>query len=507
MKNCVVLYCRVSTEEQTENTSLPAQLRECREAAKKLDCEVLKEFIEEGESGAKLDRTAMTRMLVFCTKNKAKVRYVIVKDIDRFSRDTLVHLQLRRAFTALGIGLYSINQPSISEETSESQFLENIFSAVAQLERSKIHNRTQKGTQEVLLRGGWTCQPPYGYCIHRREDNLPTLSVIPEQAKAVVKAFEHRAEGLPLHSIQTKLNALGYRSRQGKALSVQTIDNWLKNPVYIGKLRNKNFPDRLMDAAHPSIVSIALWNRAQEKIGKKTVLRQKFNPAFPLTTILRCEKCNTPITGSLSRGKSGKKYAYYHCRKAKCKTKNLSRDPTEKAFHQVLRYVQFTKDTMDFIEKNIIRVWREKWLRQAEEGRKLDAQLAKLKTKREQVETKYIDDKISEDTYKRHLLKVDEEITTVGVVREQLLISESRIKELLTFTRSFMISISNTWENAVPMRKRLIQRVVFPFGIRLEGSDLFRTLELPLLVELSKVPKGRDSALAGPRRIELRLAD
>ncbi|GEM_PF-2679349 len=504
MKNCAVVYCRVSTEEQSENNSLPNQLKVTREAAKRLGCKVIGEYIEN-ESGAKMDREQMLKMIVFCTKHRLRIQYVIVKDIDRFSRDTLVHLTLKSQFSALGIDLYSVNQPSIADGTAEGQLSESIFSAFAQFERSKILQRTQMGTKEVILRGGWTCPPPYGYRIHRREDNLPTLLPVPEQVKGVVKAFELRAEGMPLLDVAAKLNALGYRTRQNKPISHQSIDNWINNPVYIGKLRNKNFPDQLKDAVHTPIVSISLWNRVQQKISKKAVLRQKFSPAFPLTTILRCEKCNTPITGSLSRGKSGKKYAYYHCRKAKCSSKNLPRKSTEDEFLKVLQYIKFTQECMDYIEKNIVRVWREKWLRQAEEGRKLDAQLAKLKTKREQIEDKYICNQIAKDIYERHLAKVNEEVANVGVVREQLLISEDRLRELLKFTRSFLTSISNTWENAVPMRKRLIQKVVFPAGIRLEATSLFRTLELPLMLELKKVPKGRDSELAAPRGIEPRF--
>ncbi len=504
MKNCAVLYCRVSTDEQSENNSLPHQIKVTREAARRLECKVLGEFIED-ESGAKIDRPEMMKMIMFCTKHRARIQYVIVKDIDRFSRDTFVHQTLRSQFRALGIELYSVNQPSISEGTAEAALSENIFSSFAQFERAKILQRTQAGTKEVILRGGWTCQPPYGYRMHRNAANVPTLVPEKEEAKAVLKAFELRADAYPLVDIAQKLNALGMRSKQGKHFSQQTIDNWLNNPVYIGKLRNKNFPDQLKDGLHPPIIPISLWNKVQKRMKKKAALREKYNPAFPLTTILRCEKCNTPITGSSSRGKGGQQYAYYHCRKAKCRSKNLKRKDIEDAFLEALRHIQFTKEATDFVEKNIIRVWREKWLRQVEENRKLDHQLAKLKEKREHIEDKYISNKIGKETYDRHLSKVDEEISNVDVARERLLISEENMRDLLKFARSFLLSISNTWENAVPMRKRLIQRLVFPAGVRLETPNLFRTLELPVLLELKKVSVGDDSALAAPRGIEPRF--
>ena len=45
-----VIYVRVSTKEQTENLSLPTQLRACEEYCRRQGYEVLKRFHEEGES-------------------------------------------------------------------------------------------------------------------------------------------------------------------------------------------------------------------------------------------------------------------------------------------------------------------------------------------------------------------------------------------------------------------------------------------------------------------------
>jgi DNA invertase Pin-like site-specific DNA recombinase len=45
-----VIYVRVSTKEQTENLSLPTQLRACEEYCRRQGYEVLERFHEEGES-------------------------------------------------------------------------------------------------------------------------------------------------------------------------------------------------------------------------------------------------------------------------------------------------------------------------------------------------------------------------------------------------------------------------------------------------------------------------
>ena len=45
-----VIYVRVSTKEQTENLSLPTQLRACEEYCRRQGYEILERFHEEGES-------------------------------------------------------------------------------------------------------------------------------------------------------------------------------------------------------------------------------------------------------------------------------------------------------------------------------------------------------------------------------------------------------------------------------------------------------------------------
>ena len=54
-----VIYVRVSTKEQTENLSLPTQLRACEEYCRREGYEVLERFKEEGESAKTMDRSQL----------------------------------------------------------------------------------------------------------------------------------------------------------------------------------------------------------------------------------------------------------------------------------------------------------------------------------------------------------------------------------------------------------------------------------------------------------------
>ena len=72
------IYVRVSTKEQTENLSLPTQIRACEEYCRREGDEVLERFKEEGESAKTTDRTELQKLLKYCRAHKGKVRVLYV---------------------------------------------------------------------------------------------------------------------------------------------------------------------------------------------------------------------------------------------------------------------------------------------------------------------------------------------------------------------------------------------------------------------------------------------
>jgi Site-specific recombinases, DNA invertase Pin homologs len=60
-----VIYCRVSTKEQTKNLSLSVQEKSCRDYCEREGFEVVASFIEEGESAKTIQRTKFLEMLAF----------------------------------------------------------------------------------------------------------------------------------------------------------------------------------------------------------------------------------------------------------------------------------------------------------------------------------------------------------------------------------------------------------------------------------------------------------
>jgi len=81
-----VIYCRVSTKEQTLNYSLSSQEDACRQHCARVGIQVDRVFLEEGESAKTTDRPRFQDMLDYCRVNKSSLDYVVVYAVSRFAR-------------------------------------------------------------------------------------------------------------------------------------------------------------------------------------------------------------------------------------------------------------------------------------------------------------------------------------------------------------------------------------------------------------------------------------
>ena len=67
-----VIYIRVSTKEQTEDLSLPTQLRACEEYCRREGFEIVQRFKEEGESAKTADRTELRGCWLTAARTRAR---------------------------------------------------------------------------------------------------------------------------------------------------------------------------------------------------------------------------------------------------------------------------------------------------------------------------------------------------------------------------------------------------------------------------------------------------
>jgi DNA invertase Pin-like site-specific DNA recombinase len=227
-----VIYVRVSTKEQTENLSLPTQLRACEEYCRRQGYEILERFHEEGESAKSTDRSQLQNLLTFCRLNKGRVHFVVVFNLTRFARDKYDHFALRSHLQSLGISLRSATEPI--DDTSTGKLMEGVLAAFAQFDNDVRSDRTRAGMKAALELGRWVFLAPIGY-LNAPRSMGKSLIQDPVRAPLVRRAFEQYATGrFTKEQLLKTARTLGLTNRRGKPLTSQAIGVLLRNQLYAG---------------------------------------------------------------------------------------------------------------------------------------------------------------------------------------------------------------------------------------------------------------------------------
>jgi len=187
-----VIYCRVSTKEQTQNLSLPTQLRSCRDYCKREGFNVVREFTDAGESAKTIDRPEFQQLLEYCRLHKRDVQFVVFYNVTRFSRNSHDFAVIKLLLLRLGISIRSANEPLSDDPVGN--LTGNILAAIAQFDNDEKARRTKVGMRAALELGRWPWKPPFGYltgAANARGQLVPD----PERASLVRGAFDEYGTG------------------------------------------------------------------------------------------------------------------------------------------------------------------------------------------------------------------------------------------------------------------------------------------------------------------------
>src|ERR1035438_5645276 len=156
-----VIYCRVSSKEQIEGTSLETQEAACRDYAHAKGMNVLKVFVEQGESAKFADRTQLLELIDFSRQSKDKVDTLLVWKIDRFARNVADHYSIKTTLLKYGVRVASVTEPIDSDPTGK--LMEGALASVAQFDNDVRAMRTVQGMRRRIQDGIWPRKPPLGY--------------------------------------------------------------------------------------------------------------------------------------------------------------------------------------------------------------------------------------------------------------------------------------------------------------------------------------------------------
>lgn len=523
-----VIYCRVSTKGQAqEGDSLEKQEEKCTYVAQRKGLKVVMVY-KEPYTGKKEHRPVLDEMLSFLLKNRGKVGHVIFLDIGRASRGGDEGFTgFDKVIRTLGVNLIDaagIIQPEINylEEYGDvadyawakrrpSKASEVLYAEMKNQEVNDMLVRLIGREIQLTQEGYWIGQYPFGFKsnkIKTMESGTKKRTILVEdhnEAVYIKKMFELKAEGFMSDSeIVHHINQMGYRSRKrhkwdklglkcigtigGKKLNVEQLNKYLKMPIYAGIIRKKWTNMQPIDAQFPGLVSLQVWNRANEgriivKRGvdrklewfesdsKKRAFRY-VHPDYPYKAVVRCHLCGGLFRGSASTGYKGKRYPSYHCTNGHSRVSVPAKEFNEIVENYVRsislgneQYVIFKRFVEENYQKDHIRLM-ETAKKKGEVVQELRSKLDLLCDKLLRTTSAVVEKRIEQD-----IEKLDAEIKAAESERNETELTEHDVSQYLRFVRKTMERPAEFL--LIPRTKREMQRL---------WGDVFE--ELPTFTEL-----------------------
>jgi site-specific DNA recombinase len=138
----VGLYARVSTERQHERGTIGSQLEALRVAARADGHEVIEEFVDDGYSGARLDRPGLDRL-----RDAAQAGVldgVLCLCVDRLARAYAYQVLILEELERFGVTVRFLEGPSPSDDP-QATLLIQMQGVIAEYEKAKIAERNRRG--------------------------------------------------------------------------------------------------------------------------------------------------------------------------------------------------------------------------------------------------------------------------------------------------------------------------------------------------------------------------
>jgi len=139
----VALYARVSSEKQDTDLSISAQLRALREYAARMGCQVVREFVDEAETGRTTARPAFRDMINLARRPNKPFEQILVWKYSRFPRSREDSIIYKAMLKKVGVQVVSINEPF--DDTPTGRLLEAIIESLDEFYSDNLGEEVTRG--------------------------------------------------------------------------------------------------------------------------------------------------------------------------------------------------------------------------------------------------------------------------------------------------------------------------------------------------------------------------
>lgn len=480
----VIIYSRVSSDEQAKGCSLDYQEKAMKEFCRKNQYNVV-DCYREDESGKNFARRPeIQKVMKFCKSNKNKVDLILFLKWNRYSRNMQEGLNNIDFFKKLDIRVNAVEQ-YLNWEDNHSKIMLAVYLSEAEVDNDNRSDGTKDGIHQTLERGRCANKAPRGYKNVKIGDYNKYVDIDNAKAPIIQWIFSEVAKGTQSPSYIRKL----VERKHNWKINKNSFMDMLRNRFYIGEIRvpeYKGIPEHYVNGLHDAIIDKVTFEKVKEVIdGKKKStpkLTKKIDPELFLRKYICCPVCGKSITGATSSGNGGK-YTYYNCsddaKHFRCRAEEAnelfakflsSLKPNEtilRLYKEVLKDIR--KDGKFDIQKQI-------------DGH--DDEILKIQERLNNLEDKYFDGETDKETYYR---VKDRYNKNISMLEEKIDILENPNRANLEPKLTYSIDLINNMDyyirNAkVEVKCKLISSI-FPEKVVFDGKT-YRTNSLNKVLDL-----------------------
>ncbi|MDO9580840.1 MAG: recombinase family protein, partial [Bacteroidales bacterium] len=344
------VYARVSSDSQDVDLSISAQLRAVRDYANRNGYEIVREYVDEAESGRSASRPRFMEMIAVAKLKNLPFSAILVWKLNRFSRSRVDSVTYKTLLKNKGIRVISINEHL--DESPSGQLLEGIIESVDEFYSANLGQDIKRGLRENAARGFYSIgRAPYGLRKVPIKDGVKTrykLEPEPEDSisiKVVRRIFEMALKRIGCKQIASTLNREGFLTSTGQRWGKTTVHKILNNEAYCGTLvfggrpghpaLHSGEPPVRVENAWPSLIDKDTFRQVQKVMSHNApkAVHPRIVPSFYLLSGMLVCACGSAMVG---RSAKSHRYYYYTCNRSckqgreACDSRILPKDKIER---------------------------------------------------------------------------------------------------------------------------------------------------------------------------------
>jgi len=499
----VCAYCRVSTEQEEQESSFTSQVNFYTQyITSRTDWTLVDIYADEGISGTTTKkRKEFLRMIDDCMAGK--IDMIITKSVSRFARNTEDCLHYVRKLKDKGISVF-FETENIDTLGSTGELLLTILSGLAQDSSRNQSDVTKWGIIRQFESGRVLVNTTRFLGYDKSKDK--ELIINDAQATIVRRIFMQYLEGKSYNSIGMELTKDGIKTVTGNTKWWDsTISGILENEKYYGDallqktitvdfLKHKRADNKgqaeqyMIEGNHPAIISKEIFDKVQAEKQRRASKykniegdRQKYSNKYPFSGKVFCGDCGNVYRRREWNSNNKSKKFVWQCKTyiqkgknaciAKAVDENVLKDAFVRVFNQLYENREgFIKTLTENIEKVLLH-------------KPSDREISALETKIEELKTELkklirfqssngIDDEVYREEYKRVSDELEEFRNRRTKVDKETIFKENlkdRVNEIIQVIKGRQEALKEFDEsifNALVEKIEIISPVHFVFELK-----------------------------------------